>query len=107
MGSGINRMTFLKAGAAGVIGALEGTLTPGRVFCQEKKETLRIGYLPITDATPLLIAHAMGYFKDEGLEVEKPLLIRSWSALVESFLTGKLNVTHMLLPIPVWIHIRR
>src|SRR5690606_16876107 len=29
---------------------------------------LRIGYLPITDAAPLLIAHAKGFYEAEGVE---------------------------------------
>ena len=28
-------------------------------------EVVRIGYLPITDATALLVAHAMGFFEDK------------------------------------------
>ncbi len=31
-------------------------------------EVVRIGYIPITDATALLVAHAKGFFKDEGVE---------------------------------------
>ena len=31
---------------------------------------VKIGYLPITDATPLLIGHANDFFKAEGLTVE-------------------------------------
>ena len=30
---------------------------------------LRIGYLPITDAAPLLLAHARGYYEAAGLTV--------------------------------------
>jgi len=69
-------------------------------------EDVRIGYLPITDATPLLIAHARGFFKEEGLKVKPPSLIRSWSALVESFMAGKFNLVHLLLPIPIWMRYR-
>jgi NitT/TauT family transport system substrate-binding protein len=72
----------------------------------KRDETVRIGYLPITDATPLLVAHGNKYYQDEGLKVQNPLLIRSWSALVESFLTGKFNVVHLLLPIPIWMRYR-
>jgi NitT/TauT family transport system substrate-binding protein len=66
-------------------------------------DVVRIGYLPITDATALLVAHGMGYFKDEGLEAARPTLIRGWSPLVESFAAGKLNLVHFLKPIPVWM----
>ncbi|MCP4220064.1 MAG: ABC transporter substrate-binding protein [bacterium] len=76
------------------------------IYWKIKEETVRVGYLPITDATPLLIAHARDYYKDEGLKVEQPSLIRSWSALVESFLTGKFDVVHLLLPIPIWMRYR-
>jgi NitT/TauT family transport system substrate-binding protein len=98
-----NRRGFLKIGAAGFLGML-GAET--NAYSRETQETLRMGYLPITDAAPLLIAHAMGYFKDEGLVVEKPILVRSWSALLESFLSGKFNVTHLLIPIPVWMRFK-
>lgn len=62
---------------------------------------LKIGYIPITDATPLLIGHAKGFFEAEGLRVEPPTLIRSWSALSESFLTEQFNLCHLLMPIPI------
>ncbi len=64
---------------------------------------MRIGYLPITDATALLVAHGMGFFKDEGLTAERPTLIRGWSPLVEAFAAGKFNLVHLLKPIPIWM----
>ncbi len=99
----IDRRRFLcRAGAALAAAALP---CPGPVRAADP--VLRIGYLPITDATPLLVAHANGYFADEGIEAPRPVLVRSWSALVEAFMTGKLNCVHMLLPIPVWMRFNR
>ena len=66
-------------------------------------EVVRIGYLPITDATALLVAHGMGFFEAEGLKAEKPTLIRGWSPLVEGFAAGKFNLVHFLKPIPIWM----
>ncbi len=66
-------------------------------------DVVRIGYLPITDATALLVAHGMGYFEDEGLKAERPTLIRGWSPLVEGFAAGKFNLVHFLKPIPLWM----
>lgn len=40
---------------------------------------VRIGYLPITDATPLLVAHSRQLFEAEGLRTEKPRLFRTWA----------------------------
>lgn len=68
---------------------------------------VKIGYIPITDATPLLIAHANGYFEEEGLEVEQPTLIRGWSALAEAFQAGTFNLTHLLIPIPIYLRYAR
>lgn len=69
---------------------------------QDPDAPVRIGYLPITDATPLLVAHGKGLFEAEGLRVEKPVLFRGWSQIVEAFLAGQVNVVHLLSPITVW-----
>jgi len=61
-------------------------------------EDLRIGYLPITDAAPLLIAHGDGYFDRQGLLVGRPVLFRSWSSLMEAFLTRQVDLIHLLMP---------
>lgn len=97
----LTRRQFLKTTAAG-IGALSMS-SVSRPAYSASEETLRIGYLPITDATPLLIAYANGYYQEEGLNVGKPVSVRTWSNLAEAFLTGKFNVVHFLLPIPIWM----
>jgi len=63
---------------------------------------VRIGYLPITDATPLLVAHGKGFFDAEGIKAEKPVLFRSWAQILEAFISGQVNVVHLLSPITVW-----
>ncbi|WP_323010210.1 ABC transporter substrate-binding protein [Paracoccus sp. (in: a-proteobacteria)] len=69
---------------------------------QDPDAPVKIGYLPITDATPLLVAHGRGFFEAEGLKVEKPVMFRGWSQIVEAFLAGQVNVVHLLSPITVW-----
>ena len=61
-------------------------------------EELRIGYLPITDAAPLLVAHGDGYFEQQKLIVGRPVLFRSWSSLMEAFLTKQVDLIHLLMP---------
>jgi len=100
----ISRRNFIK-GLTGAAGSLLCSGSPLPALAATRK-TLRIGYLPITDATPLLIAHAKGFFKDEGLRAERPVPVRSWSSLAESFLSDKFDVTHMLLPIPIWMRFK-
>ncbi|MDO4641216.1 MAG: ABC transporter substrate-binding protein [Neisseria sp.] len=64
---------------------------------------LTIGYLPILDATPLLVAHGRGLFQQRGVEAVKPVLFRSWASLVEAFLSGQVNLIHVLSPMSVWM----
>jgi NitT/TauT family transport system substrate-binding protein len=68
----------------------------------EPDAPVRIGYLPITDAAPLLVAHHNGLFERAGLAVEPPRLLRSWAQLIEAFLSGQVNVVHLLSPMTVW-----
>jgi len=87
---------FTPAGALPFLSLLEGCAK------KEPDEPVRIGYLPITDATPLLVAHHNGYFDEGGIRSEKPVLLRSWAQVIESFLAGKVNVIHLLSPMTVW-----
>ncbi len=66
-----------------------------------EQKTLRIGHLPITDASPLLIAHAQDIYKQYGLEPEKPTLFRSWSQIAEAFQAKQVDVVHMLMPMAI------
>lgn len=62
---------------------------------------LSVGYLPITDASPLLIAHANGALANQGFTPSDPVMFRSWADLVEAFQGGSVDVVHMLMPLAV------
>ena len=98
-----SRRQFLKTAAV----SCSSLFIPGSINAFAKKKNLRLGYLPITDATPLLVAHGLGYFSEEGLAVDRPVMVRSWKVLAESFLTNKFDLTHMLFPIPVWMRFKQ
>ncbi|ACY97033.1 ABC transporter substrate-binding protein [Thermomonospora curvata] len=83
------------AGLADLTGRALGNRRP------ERGGALRIGYLPITDATPLLVAHAQGLFAREGVAVERPVLFRSWALLAEAFSSGTVDMVHLLMPLAV------
>ena len=104
LGTGINRRELLQVGGLAALGGGASAL-PMPTFAAKKKwdPVIKIGYIPITDAAALLIAHDQGYFKDEGIDSVKPTLIRGWSPLVEAFAAHRFNLTHMLIPIPVWM----
>lgn len=62
---------------------------------------LSVGYLPITDASPLLVAHANGSIAEQGFDPSDPVLFRSWADLVEAFQGGSVDVVHLLMPLAV------
>lgn len=98
------RRFMLDSMAAGGLATLLSTAgMMSQAVASSPDNVVRIGYLPITDATPLLVAHARGYFEEEGLEVAQPELIRGWSPLVEGFVRGRFNLVHLLKPIPIWM----
>ncbi|MBN2629611.1 MAG: ABC transporter substrate-binding protein [Rhodobacteraceae bacterium] len=101
----LGRRFTLDMLAGGGLAAMLGSFAAGlpSMARAQSDDVVRIGYLPITDATPLLVAHAKGYFADEGLEAEPPTLIRGWPPLIEGFAADKFNLVHFLKPIPVWM----
>ena len=99
----ISRREWLKlASMMSVAGAAPLLTAAAARAAAEPDAPLRIGYLPITDATPLLVAHANGYFEQAGIQADKPTLLRSWAQLVEAFLAGQVNAVHLLSPMTVW-----
>ncbi|MFJ4654356.1 ABC transporter substrate-binding protein [Nocardia sp. NPDC088792] len=92
----------LLAGATGltVAAGLFGTADLARSAAtagQRRETALRIGYLPITDAAPLLVAHAAGLYPS-GVSSGKPVLFRSWAGLAEAFVSRQIDVAHLLMP---------
>lgn len=98
----LSRRDALKLSALFTAAGALPLLKANEARAQEADAPVRIGYLPITDATPLLIAHARGLFEAEGVKAEKPVLLRSWAQVVEAFISGQVNVVHLLSPMTVW-----
>lgn len=102
---GMSRRDFLRISSLTSAAALP-LLKAGDVLANKlpgDDQPVRIGYLPITDATPLLVAHARKLYEAEGLTVEQPRLFRSWAQIVEAFVAGQVNVIHLLSPSTLWV----
>ena len=98
-----SRRDFLKLSALLTAAGAMPLLTSLKArAASEPDAPVRIGYLPITDATPLLVAHNNGLFEAEGITSERPVLLRSWAQVIEAFLSGQVNVIHLLSPMTVW-----
>ncbi|MDD7972590.1 CmpA/NrtA family ABC transporter substrate-binding protein [Roseinatronobacter alkalisoli] len=61
---------------------------------------LRLGFVPLLDVAPIVIAHEMGFAAAEGLALD---LRRapSWSSLRDMLLWGQVDAAQMLAPVPV------
>ncbi len=66
---------------------------------------VRIGYLPITDASALLVAHERGFLAAAGLPSAKPILFRSWDTLAQALAVGDVDVVHLLMPFAVQLRL--
>jgi NitT/TauT family transport system substrate-binding protein len=103
---GLSRREFMKESglaslAAAGVGSTAGCLGGGGGG--DGPPTAEIGYLPITDAAPLLTGYANDHFTDHDVEAAEPTLFRGWSDLAEAFLAGEVNVAHFLMPMTVWM----
>ena len=105
-GCGFTRRDMLRLSALTTAGVAAPLLAAGDARAQAFKgddQPVKIGYLPITDATPLLVAHGRKLFEAEGLKTEAPRLFRSWAQIVEAFVAGQVNVIHLLTPAALWV----
>lgn len=105
-GCGLTRRDMLRLSALATAGIAAPLLSAGDARAQAFKgddQPVKIGYLPITDATPLLVAHSRKLFEAEGLKTETPRLFRSWAQIVEAFVSGQVNVIHLLTPAALWV----
>ncbi|MCX7889713.1 MAG: ABC transporter substrate-binding protein [Rhodobacteraceae bacterium] len=63
---------------------------------------LRLGFVPLLDAAPIIVAREMGFAEAEGLALEL-CAAPSWSSLRDMVLWGQVEAAQMLAPIPVAI----
>jgi len=61
---------------------------------------LRVGFIPLLDMAPVVVAHEMGFAAEEGLGLEL-LRAPSWSSLRDMLLWGQVDAAQMLAPVPV------
>ncbi|MEM8674602.1 MAG: ABC transporter substrate-binding protein [Cyanobacteria bacterium P01_G01_bin.67] len=65
-----------------------------------EKKDLRIGFIPITCATPIIMSEPLGFYKKYGFNAEV-VKMPSWGAVRDSAIAGELDAYHMLAPMPI------
>src|SRR5690606_18596315 len=65
-----------------------------------EKTKLKVGFIPITCATPIIMAHPLGYYSRHGLDVEV-VKTAGWAVIRDKALAGEYDAAHMLSPMPL------
>jgi nitrate/nitrite transport system substrate-binding protein len=103
------RRTFLHSlGASTALAALSQFFplkTATEAFAEggplEKKD-LKVGFIPISCATPIIMAKPMGFYEKQGLNVEV-VKTAGWAVIRDKTLNKEYDASHMLSPMPVAI----
>ncbi|TVP64973.1 MAG: twin-arginine translocation signal domain-containing protein [Leptolyngbya sp. LCM1.Bin17] len=65
-----------------------------------EKTDLKIAFLPITCATPIIMSQPLGIYERHGLDVTL-MKYASWSVVRDAAIAGELDAYHMLAPMPI------
>lgn len=103
------RRRFLRSVGKGTAMAAISSVLPVaslQAMAQEKgpleKTSLKIGFIPITCATPLIMAHPLGFYSQQGLNVEV-IKTAGWALIRDKMINKEYDATHFLSPMPLAI----
>ncbi len=105
----VARRTFLSAvGASTAYAAIASVFplaTATDVFAAAgppEKKDLKIGFIPITCATPIIMAKPLGFYEKQGLNVEV-IKTAGWAVVRDKTINKEYDAAHMLAPMPLAI----
>ena len=106
---GPSRRALLRTVGASTVAAAVSSLFPlataTEVFGQTakpEKAALKVGFIPITCATPIIMADPMGFYKKQGLDVEV-IKTAGWAVIRDKTINKEYDAAHMLSPMPLAI----
>ncbi|HSR68619.1 MAG TPA: CmpA/NrtA family ABC transporter substrate-binding protein [Acidobacteriota bacterium] len=121
MSKSCDRRAFLKLVGAGAGGAMLSSCgnsgdsgpaaqSPGQVLgvrdvgvlSDIEKRKLRVGFIPITCATPFIMAKPQGFYAKHGLDVSL-VKFSGYAEIRDSLIAGEIDASHMLSPMPLAI----
>jgi nitrate/nitrite transport system substrate-binding protein len=103
------RRAFLKSvGVSTALAALSQFFplkTATEVFADTgtpEKKDLKVGFIPITCATPIIMAAPLGFYSKQGLNVEV-VKTAGWAVIRDKTINKEYDASHMLAPMPIAI----
>jgi nitrate/nitrite transport system substrate-binding protein len=108
------RRVLQALGSGTLLGALHAALPIDKSLAAAKEETgkgkgkalektaLKVGFVPITCATPIIMAKPLGFYEKYGLDVEV-VKTAGWAVARDKSLSREYDASHMLTPMPLAI----
>jgi len=104
----LRRREFLRLVGSSTASAILSSVFPlaaAKALAQEKggpieKKDLKVGFIPITCATPIIMAEPMGFYKKQGLNVQVTKA-SGWAMIRDLAINRETDATHMLTPMPI------
>jgi nitrate/nitrite transport system substrate-binding protein len=100
------RRAFLKSvGASTALAAISQffpLMTATEAFAEAipEKKDLKVGFIPITCATPIIMAAPLGFYAKHGLNVEV-VKTAGWAVIRDKTINKEYDAAHMLAPMPI------
>ena len=103
-----SRRHFMKLLGGGTFAAALGSIFPLEAAKALLKDDLgapevtdlRVGFVPITCATPIIMAHPMGFYERHGLNVDV-IQTAGWAVARDMSINREYYASHMLTPMPL------
>ncbi|WP_048438431.1 CmpA/NrtA family ABC transporter substrate-binding protein [Caenimonas sp. SL110] len=103
------RRSFLRAVGANTARAAIASVLPMsalQAMAQDKgpleKKDLKIGFIAITCATPLIMAEPLGFYRQQGLNVQL-MKTAGWALIRDKMINREHDASHFLSPMPLAI----
>ena len=103
------RRRFLRAvGKSTAMAAISSVLPVAslQAMAQDKsaieKKSLKVGFIPITCATPLIMAEPLGFYSKQGLDVQI-VKTAGWALVRDKIMSKEYDASHFLSPMPLAI----
>ncbi len=103
------RRAIMKSGAAVAAASLLPGLQPqARAaeagFGKPEMEAVKIGFIPLTDCAPIVMAAVLGFDKKYGVTII-PSKQASWAAVRDNLVTGGIQMAHVLYGLPYGVQL--
>jgi nitrate/nitrite transport system substrate-binding protein len=108
-GDDVSRRRFMQTLGSATAMSLISTFFPlsaAKSFAKEapgalEKKALQIGFIPITCATPIIMAQPMGFYDKHGLKGTTVVKAAGWAMVRDWAVSKQVDCAHMLSPMPL------